>query len=261
MTRFLVLPMFAAVLLAGCSTTIRPTIKVIAQNGGTSFLINGSGFSQVSTCATLSYVVQSASGGSTPVPVPPGSVGCNLGTFSLPWTPSQTGCTANTPILVTASDIPTGTLAGAPVFAEILCEAVPCPPEVVPASTNTTMPKYFVKSTGSQAVNAAGPPGYVRAVNPGPDTCVAPGACIPSYPLVPTTSTTNPPTTVSTGWVDGVSTPGAFEQCTYVPPAKLSCPIPPFTSGPTGTAASCATIVAGWNETLVFTCPKSGGCQ
>jgi hypothetical protein len=98
MKRFLVLPMFAAVLLSGCATTVHPTITVTPQNGGTSFVITGTGFSNVSPCATLSYVVNipltQNPGGSTPTPVVlPGPETCTAGSsgwgFSVTWTPPQ----------------------------------------------------------------------------------------------------------------------------------------------------------------------------
>src|ERR1039458_2122863 len=156
MKRFLVLPMFAAVLLLGCSTTLHPTITVTAQNGGTSFLITGTGFSSGTPCATLSSIVAGTehSGGSTPMPIPPGQAPCTGGSFSLTWTPSQGQCTANTPVWVTAFDIPTVNPAP-PQSATILCEAAVCPASF--PTTSTTMPTYFENSTGNEATNTQGP--------------------------------------------------------------------------------------------------------
>ena len=53
MKRLVMLPMFAAVLLSSCSPTLHPTITVTPQNGGSSFVISGNGFSSGSPCATL----------------------------------------------------------------------------------------------------------------------------------------------------------------------------------------------------------------
>lgn len=136
--RLVVLPVFAAVLLSGCSSTLHPTITVTPQNGGSSFTITGKGFSSGSPCATLSYDPPSG------VATIKADVPCAGGQFTsiVNWTPAQIpGCTANTPAAVIAVDHKTGTPAAATV--SLLCEAALCPDSFTEASLPTSMPNYF----------------------------------------------------------------------------------------------------------------------
>ena len=96
--------MLAAVWLAGCSSTKHPTITVVPQNGGTSFLISGSGFSNGSPCASMGAAFPSL-----PWVSISHDVGCNGGSFSnYSWTPAPiAGCTASTTVVVIAVDIAT----------------------------------------------------------------------------------------------------------------------------------------------------------
>jgi len=136
---FVMLPAFAGVLLSGCSPTLHPTITVTPQNGGSSFVISGKGFSSGSPCATLSYDPPS---GVTTIKA---NVPCKGGKFrpDVPWTPAQVpGCTiANTPVTVVAVDHKTATPTGAPV--SILCRAALCPDSFTEATLPKSMPNYF----------------------------------------------------------------------------------------------------------------------
>src|SRR5215471_718315 len=93
--RLVVLPIFAAVWLSGCTSSLHPTITVTPQNGGSSFLVTGGGFSSGSPCATLSY--DPPSGFKTII----ADVPCHDHDFTSPvtWKPAEVpGCTANTPV-------------------------------------------------------------------------------------------------------------------------------------------------------------------
>ncbi len=242
MKRFLVLPMFAAVLLSGCSSTSHPTITVTPQSG-TSFQIIGTGFSSVPTCAILSYVSYAvdASGnavkgsGSAPIPVPPGKITCSGGNFSISWTPSQANCTANTPVMVNASDIPTSSLAAAPVPVTIVCGAAACPRSFTQASAGTWGPMYF----------ASGFEASTGALGPGPQGWSSAQATSTCFSQATFALSSDAP--ASTGYVNGVQQSGGFEQCTYG-----------VGSAPAG---ACTTWKNNQNVSLTFTCPYSGGCQ
>ena len=221
MKRFVVLPMFAAVLLSGCSRTLHPTITVTPQNGGSSFVISGSGFSSGSPCATLSYVP------------PPGvtsikkDVPCKGGQFNppVPWTPHQIpGCTANTPVAVIAVDHKTATLTWASVT--ILCEAALCPSSFTESTFPKSMANYF--TSGSSVSWGAYPSGSMGMTDVwNTDTCVN------RYIFK----------LESSGQV------GGSEVCTYK------------AVGLTSTSSICTTSeVTGQDMTLVFTCPDSGDC-
>jgi hypothetical protein len=166
--RFLVLPIFAAVLLSGCSSTVHPTITLTPQNGGSSFAISGHGFSSGSPCATLSYVPPS---GVTSIKE---DVPCGGGQFTpiVAWKPAQVpACTANTPVTVIAVDHKTGTAASASV--SILCEAALCPDSFTEASVKaSSMPNYFASGHSvSGGTYSAGRRGWVAF-----------GVLVPAFP-------------------------------------------------------------------------------
>jgi len=247
MNRFFVFPIFAAVLLSGCSSTLHPTITITPSSpqAGTSFVVTGMGFSPGSSCAHLSYTVNvgtTTNPSGTPVSINAQPT-CNGGVFTLNWTPPQvSNCTANNTVYVNAQDITTGKLAGAPATAVILCEAAVCPPSLAVtvtgkppnqslALTSASMPQYFDSSLGPQ--------GVIPVLNTG--TCTY--QCISSLTL----SSTAP---LSSGYINGVSQQGGFEQCTYQNPTTLTCP---------GNTA-CVQTLTTTPVTITFSCPDSGGC-
>jgi len=134
-------PVFALMLAVGflssCSRTPPPTINVTPQNGGTSFLITGSGFTVNAQgaysvpCAQLSFTPEPAGSG-TPVSI--GQVYCNglgvlvgfeYGNPGYTWTPNLPlpQCNRDTPlntvVNVVASDIITSQ--GAEQSTSVLC--------------------------------------------------------------------------------------------------------------------------------------------
>jgi len=274
MKRFVVFLMFAAaVLLSGCSSTAHQTITIApaSPQAGASFVITGMGFSSGSSCAQLTYTVAVGTPGNqsgTPVPMNPQPTCDGSGGFTLTWTPPQvSGCTvANNTVLVNAKDLTTGTFAAAPATAVILCEAALCPaslavklngtpPNQSLALMSTSMPQYFASgciNCGNTSKTDYPPTGLNNALNF--STCTQ---CIPSFQLSST------PTQVGTGYVNGVSQTGGFEQCTYQMATPPSCPA---TWTNMASIASCtqATMPVGTlfqdALTLTFTCPDSGGC-
>jgi hypothetical protein len=134
--------MLAVAFLSSCSRAPLPTITVTPQNGGTSFLITGSGFTvnaqsaYSQPCAQLSFTPEPAGAG-TPVSI--GKVYCNglgvllgseYGTPGYTWTPKLPlpQCNyqsfLNTNVLVVASD--NITAEGAEQSTSVLC-IVPAP--------------------------------------------------------------------------------------------------------------------------------------
>jgi hypothetical protein len=231
---FVVLPAFAGVLLSGCPpTTLHPTITVTPKNGGSSFTISGKGFSSGSgPCATLSYDPPS---GVTTIKA---NVPCAGGKFSpdVPWTPAQVpGCTAKTPVSVIAVDHKTATLTWASV--SILCEAALCPSSFTEASVGTSMPNYFA---GGYSVSGS-------TYSPGPKELARAwtlSTCVPQF-----TYTRKSLAQVTTGYVNGVSQSGGFEECTYEIGSVAASPI-----------TGCSAIAKAQMEWLQFTCPDSGDC-
>ncbi len=270
MKRFVVFPIFAAVLLSGCSSAIHPTITVTPQTGG-SFVIAGNGFTpNTNPCVSLSYIVNVP--GSSPVsinPIEPGTpapkslehplgipvaqnpaVPCALGLwvqgqvseswgFSYAyWVPSTAGCTAgNTSVLVTPADFKTGTI-GPAVQVSIVCQAALCPPTFTVATAGT-LPMYF--GGGSDLATPRIGPGPTNwSSSQTTSTCFSQV----TYALDPNAL----PIASPIGFVNGVEQNGQFALCSYVivkPPPGSNCA--PFQS---------AQMVY-WQ----FTCPNSGGCS
>jgi hypothetical protein len=236
MRRLGVFLMAAAVLLSCCSPTLRPTIAVVAQNGGSSFLISGTGFSNGSPCASL---------GATGLPGPDPNVSiskgvnCNHGSFTdFAWSPSQfSGCKANAPIAVIAVDLKTLNPAAAGV--SLLCEAAVCPDSLKVAKgspyntlANASMPKYFA-SGNNVSTGPLGPTQLQEALNF--------STCVPDF-----TYKLESFGEVSTGYISGAPKSGSFTECKYdigsIAKKPDRCWMTPY------------------KETLVFTCPNSGGC-
>jgi hypothetical protein len=168
------------------------------------------------------------------------AVSCKGGVFKdFPWNPAQvTGCTKNTPIGVIAIDIKTLNPAAQEVL--LLCEAAVCPKtlRVVPGSpytlTNASMANYFESGSGLGFGSVGAGPSHLQ-------TALNDSNCTPDFVYERTDYGY-----AGNGYIDGSSTPGSFTKCTY----KIK--------GIVKKSDLC--WKTDYDETLVFTCPNSGGC-